>query len=257
MLLLLSPAKKLNCNLSLPALTYTKPLFTAAAEQLISILQTKSIDDVCALMSIGRRLAELNMRRYADWRPLFEVDNAYPAVLTFNGDVYKGLNAHKLTAKQLYWAQAHIVILSGLYGALRPLDLIYPYRLEMGTKLENLAGRTLYDFWSNRITKFLNQQQAAVKQPVVLNLASDEYFKAVNRKNLNARVVECVFQENKEGAYKVVSFYAKRARGLMARYAIKHQAENPIQLQDFNTEGYSYDAILSSVDKLVFRRKRI
>ncbi len=256
MLLLLSPAKKLDYNSPLPERTYTEPLFTPDAEQLIAILQTKSTDDVCALMSISRHLAELNVQRYAEWQPSLDTNHARPAVLAFNGDVYEGLDAHTLTAEQLNWAQAHVAILSGLYGVLRPLDLMRPYRLEMGTKLENPAGQTLYAFWGDRIAKYLNQRQTEIQRPVVVNLASDEYFKAVDKKTLNARVVQCVFQERRGEAYKIVSFYAKRARGLMARYAIEHQAGNPTQLQGFDAEGYSYDATVSSTDKLVFRRRQ-
>lgn len=256
MLLLLSPAKKLDYDSPLPERAHTQPLFTTDAEKLIGILRTKSADDVGAMMSISPNLAELNVQRYAEWQPSFDTGNSRQAVLAFNGDVYEGLDAKQLTAEQLDWAQDHVAILSGLYGVLRPLDLMRPYRLEMGTKLNNPSGTTLYAFWGDRIAKYLNERQAGVKQPVVINLASDEYFKAVDKKALNARLVQCVFQEYKDGVYKIVSFYAKRARGLMARYAIEHKAANPEDLQNFDAEGYAYDADASSGDKLVFRRKQ-
>lgn len=256
MLLLLSPAKKLDYDSPLPERAHTQPLFTTDAEKLIGILRTKSADDVGAMMSISPNLAELNVQRYAEWQPFFDTGNSRQAVLAFNGDVYEGLDAKRLTAEQLDWAQDHVAILSGLYGVLRPLDLMRPYRLEMGTKLNNPSGTTLYAFWRDRIAKYLNERQAGVKQPVVINLASDEYFKAVDKKALNARLVQCVFQEYKDGVYKIVSFYAKRARGLMARYAIEHKAVNPEDLQGFDAEGYAYDVDASSGDKLVFRRKQ-
>ena len=256
MLLLLSPAKKLDYDSPLPERTHTQPLFTTDAEKLIGILKTKSVEDVGAMMSISASLAELNVQRYAEWQPSFDTDNSRQAVLAFNGDVYEGLDAHSLTAKQLDWAQDHVAILSGLYGVLRPLDLMRPYRLEMGTKLDNPAGGTLYAFWGDRIAKYLNERQADVKQPIVINLASDEYFKAVDKKALNARIVQCVFKEYKDGAYKIVSFYAKRARGLMARYAIEHKAATPKALQGFDVEGYAFAADVSSEDKLVFGSKQ-
>jgi Uncharacterized protein conserved in bacteria len=176
-------------------------------------------------------------------------------VLAFNGDVYEGLQAGSLTAKQLEWAQEHVVILSGLYGALRPLDLMQPYRLEMGTRLETSKGKNLYEYWGTTISDYLNQRQEGDKQPVVVNLASEEYFKVVDRKVLKARVIQCVFEDWKGGAYKVISFHAKRARGLMARYAIEHRIAKPEGLQGFDSEGYAYDAAASSADKLVFRRR--
>ena len=256
MLLLLSPAKKLDYDSPLPEHTHTQPLFTGDATKLIDVLKTKSSQEVGALMSISASLADLNVQRYAEWQPSFDTANSRQAVLAFNGDVYEGLDAVSLTAKQLDWAQSHIAILSGLYGVLRPLDLMRPYRLEMGTRLATSAGKTLYAFWGARIAQYLNERQADDKHPVVINLASDEYFKAVDLKALNARVVQCVFQEYKDGAYKIVSFYAKRARGLMARYAIQHKAATPKALQGFDAEGYAYDAAASSEDKLVFRRKQ-
>ena len=170
--------------------------------------------------------------------------------------MYEGLEAPSLSAKQLDWAQQHVAILSGLYGVLRPLDLMQPYRLEMGTRLKTDAGANLYAFWGESIAQYLNERQKKDADPVVINLASEEYFKSVNKKVLKARVVQCVFQEHKAGAYKIVSFYAKRARGLMARYAIENSITAPEGLQGFDKEGYRYDAKASTPDSLVFRRKQ-
>ncbi|MBX6318711.1 peroxide stress protein YaaA [Pigmentiphaga sp.] len=255
MLFLLSPAKKLDYDTPAHVETATQPLFVEQAEQLISVLKAKSAKDIAALMDLSPALAELNVARYAKWTPKFTAENSKQAVLAFNGDVYEGLQAGSLTAKQLEWAQEHVVILSGLYGALRPLDLMQPYRLEMGTRLETSKGKNLYEYWGTTISDYLNQRQEGDKQPVVVNLASEEYFKVVDRKVLKARVIQCVFEDWKGGAYKVISFHAKRARGLMARYAIEHRIAKPEGLQGFDSEGYAYDAAASSADKLVFRRR--
>jgi len=256
MLLLLSPAKKLDYDSPLHIKKHTQPLFIAQAEQLIDVLKTKSAKDIGKLMDLSEALSELNAQRYAEWTPTFTPENARQAVLAFNGDVYEGLEAPSLSAKQLDWAQQHVAILSGLYGVLRPLDLMQPYRLEMGTRLKTDAGANLYAFWGDSIAQYLNERQKKDADPVVINLASEEYFKSVSKKVLKARVVQCVFQEHKAGAYKIVSFYAKRARGLMARYAIENVVTTPEGLQGFDKEGYRYDAKASSPDSLVFRRKQ-
>jgi hypothetical protein len=185
---------------------------------------------------------------------VFSEQNARPAVLAFNGDVYEGLDAKSLTPPQLQWAQNHVAILSGLYGVLRPLDGMQPYRLEMGTALKHGKSNNLYQFWGTQIAEYLNQQLATDKDPVIVNLASQEYFKAVDKRALKARVVECVFQERKNGDYKIISFFAKRARGLMARYAIQKQAKTPKALQAFTTEGYAFAPEVSDDHTLVFRR---
>lgn len=256
MLLLLSPAKKLDYDSPLHIKKHTQPLFIEQAEQLIDVLKTKSAKDIGKLMDLSEALSELNAQRYAEWTPTFTPENARQAVLAFNGDVYEGLEAPSLSAKQLDWAQQHVAILSGLYGVLRPLDLMQPYRLEMGTRLKTDAGANLYAFWGDSIAQYLNERQKKDADPVVINLASEEYFKSVDKKVLKARVVQCVFQEHKAGAYKIVSFYAKRARGLMARYAIENGVTTPEDLQGFDKEGYRYDAKASSPDSLVFRRKQ-
>ncbi|ARP89748.1 peroxide stress protein YaaA [Bordetella genomosp. 9] len=256
MLFLLSPAKKLDYDSPLHVDLHTEPLFVDQAAALIKVLKKKSAQDIAALMDLSPALAELNVKRYAAWKPVFTQQNARPAVLAFNGDVYEGLQAKSLSAPQLQWAQDHVAILSGLYGVLRPLDLMQPYRLEMGTRLETPRGKNLYEFWGADIANYLNERLRNQKHPVVINLASEEYFKSVDLKVLKARVVQCVFQDWKGGAYKVISFNAKRARGLMARYAIQHKIATPEKLQGFDSEGYAYDASASSPDKLVFRRRQ-
>jgi len=255
MLYLLSPAKKLDYDTSVRVSAHTQPLFVDDAAELIAVLKNKSAQDIAALMSLSAALAELNVARYQSWTPRFAQDNSRQAVLAFNGDVYEGLAAASLSPQDLDWAQAHVGILSGLYGVLRPLDLMQPYRLEMGTRLETLRGKNLYEFWGSRIADYLNQRQAHETSPIVVNLASEEYFKSVDPKTLRARVVQCVFQDWKRDAWKVVSFHAKRARGLMARYAIEHRIDDPEGLRGFDSEGYAWDAAASSDDKLVFRRR--
>jgi cytoplasmic iron level regulating protein YaaA (DUF328/UPF0246 family) len=206
-------------------------------------------------MDLSDNLAALNVARYEAWRPKFTVKNSKQAVLAFNGDVYDGLDAKSLKPKDLEWAQDHVCILSGLYGVLRPLDWMQPYRLEMGTALTNLRGKNLYQFWGSSIAQHLNAQLAKDKSPVVVNLASQEYFKAVDQKVLKARVIECVFEDYKGGKYKVISFFAKRARGLLARYAIQKHIQNPEKLKDFDLDGYAYEDSASDVNRWVFRRR--
>jgi len=256
MLFLLSPAKKLDYDSPVHTQAHTQPLFVDQAAALIKVLKTKSAEDIAGLMTLSPALSELNVSRYASWTRTFTQDNARQAVLAFNGDVYEGLQAGSLSERQLAWAQEHVVILSGLYGALRPLDLMQPYRLEMGTRLATSKGANLYAYWGSAIADYLNTRQDGARAPVVVNLASEEYFKVVDRKALKARVVQCVFQDWKNGAWKVISFHAKRARGLMARYAIEHKIASPQGLQGFAAEGYAYDADASVQDKLVFRRKQ-
>ena len=255
MLFLLSPAKSLDYDSPLPAgLSHSQPQFIPDAARLIDVLRTRSPQDIASLMSISDALAALNVARYGAWSPRFTQENARQAVMAFNGDVYEGLQAATLSLPDLDWAQQHLAILSGLYGVLRPLDLMQPYRLEMGTRLATDAGTNLYQFWGARIAEHLNRQLADDTDPVVVNLASQEYFKAVDRKALSARVVECVFEDGKGGAYKIISFYAKRARGLMARWAIQQRASTPRQLEGFDLEGYAFHPAASSPERLVFRR---
>lgn len=250
MLLLLSPAKKLDFDSPVRTRLHSQPMFVDEAAELISVLRGNSAADIAELMKLSDALAELNVARYAEWRPTFDTQTARQAILAFNGDVYEGLRAPELSDEALEWAQEHIVMLSGLYGALRPLDLMRPYRLEMGTRLPNARGANLYAYWGSRIADYLNERG----DDVVVNLASDEYFKAVDLKTLKARVVQCVFQERKGDTWKIVSFYAKRARGLMARHIIVNRIDDPDGLKDFAAEGYAYAKDASSPDRLVFRR---
>ena len=251
----MSPAKSLDYDTPAGDLPHTLPAFVPQSAELIEVLRTYSPQQIAELMDLSDTLSALNVARYAAWRPKFTAKNAKQAVLAFNGDVYEGLDAKTLSPKQLEWAQEHVCILSGLYGVLRPLDWMQPYRLEMGTALKNPKGANLYKFWGSQIADHLNERLAADKAPVVINLASQEYFKSVDRKTLRARVVECVFEDYKGGQYKVISFNAKRARGLMARWAITHKAKKPEDLLAFDSEGYAYDARASEADRLVFRRK--
>ena len=256
MLLLLSPAKALDYETPLPPdVPHTEALFKQPAAELIGVLRQKSPQQIAQLMSLSDALAGLNAARYEAFSPRFTARNSRPAVLAFNGDVYEGLQARTLSAPQLDWLQQHVCILSGLYGVLRPLDRMQPYRLEMGTRLATERGSNLYQFWGRQIAEHLNHQLQSDTTPVVVNLASQEYFKAVDRKALKARVIECVFEDFKGGAYKIISFHAKRARGLMARYAIMRRIATPRGLEGFDLEGYAFAAGVSSPERLVFRRK--
>lgn len=256
MLFLLSPAKSLDYETPLPAgLPYTTPQFVEQSSALIEVLRTHSPQSIATLMDLSDKLSALNVARYEAWQPHFTADNSRQALLAFNGDVYEGLEARTLSADDLGWAQTHVAILSGLYGVLRPLDRMQPYRLEMGTRLTTEAGNTLYQYWGDRLAEHLNTCLRADTTPVVVNLASQEYFKAIDRKALKARVIDCVFEDWKSGAYKIISFHAKRARGLMARYAITHRITIPHQLEGFDVDGYSFNPAASVPERLVFRRK--
>jgi cytoplasmic iron level regulating protein YaaA (DUF328/UPF0246 family) len=255
MLFLLSPAKSLDYETPITFKEHSLPSFVPQSSELIALLQTLSVQQVAELMDLSDALATLNVQRYADWVPKFTAKNSRQAVLAFDGDVYGGLDAKSLSDADLQWAQQHVCILSGLYGVLRPLDRMQPYRLEMGTGLANAKGANLYKFWDTQIAHYLNQRLAADSSPVIVNLASQEYFKAVHRKTLKAQVLECVFEDYKNGKYKVISFFAKRARGLMARYAVTQRLSLPQQLQNFDLEGYAFNAASSAPDRFVFRRK--
>ena len=255
MLFLLSPAKSLDYQTPAGDLPHTRPLFAREASQLVGVLRKMSPPQVARLMGLSDSLAALNTARYQAWSPRFTARNSKQAVLAFNGDVYGGLSAKTLEPADLEWAQEHICILSGLYGILRPLDWMQPYRLEMGTALATGSVRNLYQYWGPRIAAYLNRRVAAHKTPVVVNLASQEYAKAVDRSVLKARVIDCVFQEWKGGSYRIVSFAAKKARGLMARHAITRRIDTPRKLEGFDLEGYAFDPGASLADRLVFRRK--
>ena len=258
MLYLLSPAKSLDYDTPAApqiAAAATTPEFAARAAELIDVLKPKTSAQIARLMSLSPALAELNVARYAAWSRRFTARNSKPAALAFNGDVYEGLQATSLDAHDLTWAQRHIVILSGLYGVLRPLDKLQPYRLEMGTALRTPQGKDLYAFWDDTVVQYLNRRQAREPSPVVVNLASQEYARVALRKTLKARVVDCVFEDWKTDRYKVISFHAKRARGLMARHGIQQRITDPEGLKRFAAEGYRFDAGVSEPDRFVFRRR--
>lgn len=255
MLCLLSPAKSLDFETPTLAVPHTQPLFVKQSAQLIELLRQQSPQQIASLMKLSDKLAGLNVARYQAWRPRFTTKNSRQAVLAFNGDVYEGLGARSLQVDDLQWLQDHVCILSGLYGVLRPLDFMQPYRLEMGTKLANAQGQDLYQFWAAHITPYLQQRLRREAAPVLVNLASQEYFKAVDPLALKARVVTCVFEDFKDGQYGIISFYAKRARGLMARFAALHRLTLPRQLEAFDLDGYAFDAKVSLPQRLVFRRR--
>jgi cytoplasmic iron level regulating protein YaaA (DUF328/UPF0246 family) len=255
MLFLLSPAKALDYDTPAHVASHSQPLFTRQSAAMIEVLKSQSPQQISSLMKLSDKLSGLNVARYEAWSPTFTAQNSKQAALAFNGDVYEGLNAKTLSEPDLQWAQAHVCILSGLYGVLRPLDWMQPYRLEMGTALATAHGKNLYQFWGSEIANYLNERAAADASPVVVNLASEEYFKVVDRKALKPRVVTCVFQELKAGQYKIISFMAKRARGLMVRYAVDNQVNSVKKLQAFDLEGYGFAPDVSEPDRLVFRRQ--
>lgn len=259
MLFLLSPAKSLDYETPVPAPVLrraSEPLFTAEAAELIALMRAKPAGEIAALMDLSAPLAELNVARYAAWQPQATPANSKPAVLAFDGDVYGGLDARSLATADLDWAQRHLVLLSGLYGAMRPLDLLQPYRLEMGTALANPRGRDLYAWWGDRVAEYLNERLAGERSRIVVNLASNEYARVALRPALQATVVDCVFEDWKDGRYKIISFFAKRARGLMARHAVLHRARSVKALTSFDAEGYAFDTQASSPEQLVFRRRK-
>ena len=254
MLMVISPAKTLDYESPLATEKYTQPELLTASQQLIDIARQLSPAQIASLMSISDKLAHLNAERFNDWQADFTPDNARQAILAFKGDVYTGLDAGSLHDDDFAFAQEHLRMLSGLYGVLRPLDLMQPYRLEMGIKLSNPQGKDLYSFWGDRLTKVLNQALVDQGDDVLINLASDEYFKAVKPGVLKGRIVKPVFLDEKNGKFKVISFYAKKARGLMTRYIIRNRLTSAEQLKAFDTDGYFYDEAGSSADELVFKR---
>ena len=254
MLMVISPAKTLDYENPAPTARYTQPAHLDHAQVLIDQLRDFTPAQIAELMHLSDKLAGLNAARFGSWQTPFTPDNAKQALLAFKGDVYTGLNAEDFSADDFDFAQQHLRMLSGLYGVLRPLDLMQPYRLEMGTKLANARGKDLYAFWGEHISQWLNQALAEQGDDVLLNLASNEYFSAVKRKVLKARLIDTEFKDLKNGQYKIISFYAKKARGLMARYVIKERLRDPEGLKDFNYQGYRYSAEHSKPDSLVFLR---
>jgi len=254
MLMVISPAKTLDFDTPATTDISTECDFLDRSAELIKTLKPMSMPQVAKLMDLSDKLAALNVARFSSWKKPFTAKNAKQAILAFNGDVYEGLDAPSLTKSELDRAQKHLRILSGLYGLLRPLDLMQPYRLEMGTSLPTTKGKDLYAFWGEALGKALNQELATHKAKVLVNLASDEYFKAV--KGLSYPVVTPVFQEKKGDVFKIVSFSAKRARGLMARFVIENKIDSVQGLKDFAAEGYRFDAKNSDDLRLIFRRSQ-
>ena len=255
MLILLSPAKSLDYETPAPFAEFSLPQFLDRSAALIEVLRDLSPADIARLMAVSDALATLNFDRYAAWAPPFTPANAKQAIFAFNGDVYDGLAASTLTAADLQFAQTQLRILSGLYGILKPLDLMQPYRLEMGTRLATAAGKDLYAFWGERLLEAINAELAGMSRPVVINLASEEYFKAAVGRKINGELIQPVFEDWKNGKYKIISFYAKRARGLMTRYVVDNRLTEPDGLKEFDYDGYAFVPDVSDDKSWVFRRR--
>lgn len=254
MLALISPAKTLDYESALPTDSHTLPRLLAHSQELIDVSRTLSASEIANLMSVSEKIANLNVERFRDWQADFDFSNARQALFAFKGDVYTGLDAYSLKDQDIDYAQQHLRMLSGLYGLLRPLDLMMPYRLEMGTKLHNTRGENLYRFWGDIITNLINQDLKHNQSALLVNLASDEYYKSVQEAKIQAEIIKPVFLDQKNGKYKVISFYAKKARGLMARFIIENKLERAEDLKAFNSEGYYFDADSSLKGELVFKR---
>lgn len=254
MLILLSPAKKLLQTSTPYSGTISKPLFPEQTKTLVELMKSKSVEDIAALMDLSKDLATLNFERYQEFVFDGHSPHAYPALFLFHGDVYQGLQADTWKPDTVTYAQSHLRILSGLYGLLNPLDAIQPYRLEMGVRLANPVGKSLYDFWQGTITDTLNQQLATQKNPVVVNLASTEYFKAVNEKKLNYSVVTINFYEHKNNQLKMIGIHAKKARGVMAKFLMENQIDNLEGIKQFNELGYEFHQASSSETHFDFIR---
>lgn len=259
MLAVVSPAKSLDYETPLDAthqaLDTTQPRLLEQSGELAEIMKQKSYLDLMEMMGISEKLAHLNVERFQQFQVPMPANLSKPAVLAFTGDVYQGLDAKSMSASQLQQAQQQLRILSGFYGVLRPLDQMMAYRLEMGKKVSTQAGDTLYDFWRTQVTELLNQDIDASGAKALVNLASNEYSKVIDKRKLNAPIIEPVFQDEKNGKMKIISFYAKKARGLMARYIIEQGVDSIVKLQEFNWQGYEYNANESSDTKLVFQRR--
>lgn len=255
MLIFLSPAKSLDYKTPPHVAMHTLPAYLKQSEALIKQLRKLSPADIAQLMDLSDPLAVLNFNRYAEWSLPFTPDNAKQAALAFDGDVYDGLSARTLAADDLDFAQRQVRILSGLYGILKPLDLIQPYRLEMGTRFANKAGKDLYAFWGETLLTAINAELAELPRPVAVNLASEEYFKAAVGRKINGQLIQPVFEDWKNGKYKIISFYAKRARGLMTRYAVLNRLREPEGLKDFDVDGYAFAPDVSDEQRWVFRRR--
>ena len=254
MLAIISPAKSLDFNSRAPTRKHSAPSFLEDSAELIGELRELAPQDLADLMGISTNLAELNYDRYATWGEPFTKRNAKQAMFAFNGDVYMGLKSTEFSERDLTWAQKHLRILSGLHGLLKPLDLIQPYRLEMGTRLATQRGGDLYDFWRSKVTAALNEAIDAQRQPILVNLASNEYFNAVDAAHIDARIITPTFKDLKNGRYKFISFFAKKARGLMAAYLIKNRVSTLKGLKAFDWQGYRFSPEQSSANDWVFLR---
>lgn len=256
MLAVISPAKKLDYETPTRMRKHSMPDFVPESEKLIRTLRKQSVKDLQNLMSINDKLAKLNQGRYKSWSAEFSTANSRQAVLAFMGDVYVGLDARSLDSREINYAQSHLRILSGLYGILRPLDLMQPYRLEMGTGLANARGPDLYSFWGNKLAKALNEQARSIRSQYLVNLASHEYFDAVDTDALELEVVTPIFKERMGDKYRVLSFFAKKTRGMMARFIIETRPKRPEDLCGFDTGGYAFNEGMSTDSKLVFTRDK-
>ncbi|MGF1869798.1 peroxide stress protein YaaA [Photobacterium indicum] len=255
MLIVVSPAKTLDYDSPLATQTYTLPELTDHSSELMEVCRELTPMDIASLMKVSDKIAGLNAARFAEWQPEFTTENARQAILAFKGDVYTGLAAETMTEEDFAYTQQHLRMLSGLYGLLRPLDLMQPYRLEMGTKLANPRGANLYQFWGSVITEKLNAALAEQGDNILINLASNEYFKSVKLKSLDAQLITPVFKDCKNGNYKVISFYAKKARGMMARYIIDNRIKSVDELKQFDVAGYYFVPAESTSKEFVFKRE--
>lgn len=255
MLVIISPAKTLDLETSDTSVKSSRPRMLNASEELVDELRNYSGKDLQKLMGISENLGQLNAERYQSWGRPFNKSNAKTALFTFKGDVYVGLEAEQFSDADLEFAQKHLRILSGLYGLLRPLDLMQPYRLEMGTNLATSRGKNLYQFWGDELAKAVNKDLKAVQGETVINLASNEYFSAVELSSLKAKVITPVFKDYKNGKYKVLSFFAKKARGKLSAHIIKHRITNAEDIKKARLDGYRYNARESTDEKWVFLRK--
>ena len=256
MLIVISPAKTLDYETTAKTKVFTTPDYLDQSQRLINRLRTFSSLDISDLMKVSAKIADLNFDRYESWKKPFTVNNAKQAILAFKGDVYTGLDASTFKADEFKFAQQHLRVLSGLYGLLRPLDLMQPYRLEMGTKLKTDVGKNLYEFWGSDITEGLNKQLKKIKSKYLINLASNEYFKSVKPTELNAQIITPAFKEFKNGEYKMIGIYAKKARGLLSRYIIQNKLNDPEDIKLFNEDGYRFNKKLSNENNWVFTRKQ-
>ncbi|GEA50617.1 UPF0246 protein [Vibrio inusitatus NBRC 102082] len=254
MLILVSPAKTLDFESPLATERYTQPEFIADSAELVKVCKKLTPADISGLMKVSDKIAGLNVARFQEWSKTFTPDNSRPAILAFKGDVYTGLEAETFSEQDFDYAQSHFRMLSGLYGLLKPLDLMQPYRLEMGTRLANYRGSNLYHFWGDKITDKVNETLSEQGDDLLINLASNEYFKAVKPKNVQGRVITPVFKDLKNGQYKVISFFAKKARGMMAKYIIQNQVDNLEALKQFDYAGYYFSDTDSTARELVFKR---